>query len=755
MRRLWKSGGAVGLVLALAAPWVGAQPRRPEHAATQKHEKAAAPLTSRERVEQLLDRFTYGPRPGEIDRVVVEGGDRWLAQQLDPASVPDAALSRRLAAYPVIAMSPEQALQIFPDRQQVSAVADGRLPMPSDPLQRSVMEVQVARFDADRGTKLKEQVTAPGAMRATESLPQGAGKGKKAQVFAAENGRAGNGLAEDGDAARARAVALGNQLLALPKEQRMAAVIAMPVTDRIALTHNGNLPQAQRAALLKDATAREREAFQAMGGRVNTAGAIGTELEQAHVLRDILSERQLETVMTDFWFNHFNVQIGKGADRWYTASYEREAIRPHALGKFGDLLLATATSPAMMEYLDNLQSVGPDSQAGGGFRVRADGKRKAQGLNENYGREVMELHTVGVDAGYTQADVTALAAILTGWGVERPQEGGPFAFTPRRHEPGAKAWFGYCIQEDGTATRLPSGPAAAAACPAGDAPVTAGSMQQGVAALKLLASSPHTAHFISYRLAQYFIADQPPAALVDRLTAVYLRSGGDIKELLRTIADSPEFNSRRYFRTKVKTPVEFLASAYRSTATDPQNPGAIVNQARTMGMPLYGAVPPTGYLLTADTWMNSNALVDRLNFAYQLSSGRIPNQSFSGAQVLAIGLLGADRLPSAPLEAVPVKSSMPRPVIDGGARVEMHATAALLKPTVEGSGMSSVPVGTAFATRLLGQVVTGGPISPKTSQLIEAQVTSQAAGETPGDSPMAGANLLVGLLLGSPEFQLR
>ncbi len=768
--------GMTGVLLGCAGFSAVAQGKAKTPPAPIHRGPALTPLSPREHVEQLLDRFTYGPRPGEIDRVMAQGGASWLEQQLNPAVIPDPVLTRRLAEYPAIGMSPQQALMVFPDRQQVKAVADGRSSMPADPLERAVMEVQLTKLDDRAEKKQANGEMAPGAKpTAVGGSPTDAVKPTSAAPVAAAGAPGslrGTGEKQDKADARDTAARLAGVLLGMPKDQRMAAIIAMPVRDRIALTGNGNLPQAERQTLLKDFVPREREAFVAMGSGVNSSGAIGVELAQARVLRDILSERQLETLMTDLWFNHFNVSLDKGPDRWYTASYEREAIRPHALGKFSDLLLATATSPAMMVYLDNLESVGPDSAANGGDRPV--GKKGPRGLNENYGREVMELHTVGVNGGYTQADVTALAAILTGWGVEQPQQGGPFAYTPRRHEPGAKAWFGYCIAEDGAVSKLPAHDAASCgAAPAGGGPATQASVQQGVAALKLLAASPHTAHAVAGTLAQYFVADTPPPALVDRLTQTYLATGGDIKAMLRAIVDSPEFNSRQYFRTKVKTPIEFLASAYRSTATDPTNPEAIVNQARVMGMPLYRALPPTGYYLTADQWMNSTALVDRLNFAYLLSGGKVQNQPFDGSHVLAMGLLDSASLPVEEPGQVPVEETGPK-----REKAMLHTTAV----ESPGAGTPALPVnaGTQFATQLLGQVVTGGPVSQKTSRLIEAQVTADRAAN--GQSNGAGAsgirqdgsgksgtgldgaganaasqemNLIVGLLLGSPEFQRR
>jgi uncharacterized protein (DUF1800 family) len=645
------------------------------------------PLSGRERVVQLLDRFTYGPRPGEVDRVLALGADKWVEQQMNPDSVPDGALQRRLNDLPTLGMSAAQALAVFPDRGQVSLVAQEKMSAPSDPMMKAVYEVQLTKLSREQQKKLA------------------AGKAPVAEPTDAE--KAAQKKADQAEASR-----VFGELLALPKGQRMAALIQLSIDERIVLTAGGNLTGDQRNLLFADFNPREKETFVAMSGQVSSSGNIGQELAQGRVLRDILTERQLQQVMTEFWFNHFNVFVPKDSDQWYTTSYERDVIRAHALGSFKDLLLATAESPAMMVYLDNWLSIGPDSVANGVNPQNPNAKKGNKGLNENYGREVMELHTVGVNGGYTQADVTALAAILTGWGVDKPQEAGPFQFDPRRHEPGPKVWLGYVIEDDGRVERLKPGTKVPATFglmdkDTGYVAPTAESMKQGVAALTILAGSPQTAHFISYLLAQYFVADVPPPALVDRLQKVYLASGGDIKTMLRAIIASPEFNSRQYFHTKVKTPEEFVASAFRATATDPVNPGALVGTLRTMGMPLYNALPPTGYYLTADQWMNSTALVDRLNFAYQLTTGKYANQRFDAPKLLAMGLLA----PGTP---------------GGGAGVDV-------------------------ALRVLEGTMVGVPVSAQTNVLIDKQVQAQPANASATDT----LNLLTALVMGSPEFQLR
>src|SRR5271170_4978555 len=437
-----------------------------------------------------------------------------------------------------------------------------------------------------------------------------------------------------------------------------------------------------------------------MGGGSDAAHVVDEELQQAKVMRAILSERQPQEVMTDFWFNHFNVFMNKESDQIYTPSYERDAIRPHALGKFHDLLLATAQHPAMLVYLDNWQSIGPDSDAVVANKPMFGKDKSERGLNENYGRELMELHTVGVNGGYTQADVTNLSKILTGWTIDHPEFGGGPTFDPRKHEPGTKQFFGQNVKQDG--------------------------LEEGAKTLAWLAAQPQTAHFISYKLAQRFVADDPPPALVDAMAKTFLASDGDIKEVLRTMERSPEFWSRKYYHAKMKTPLEFVASAFRATETNPSNPGAIVNTLKTMGEPLYQMQPPTGYPMTADRWMNSAAIVDRLNFSLQLTGGKLGGIPFDAPHLLATGLLARQSEPSA--TAVRRISIDPAP--------------------------ASEPAGREEALGLMEQMVAGGTISPKTNAVILKQITDQESGATPPDSTQV-LNTMAAMILGSPEFQVR
>jgi uncharacterized protein (DUF1800 family) len=666
------------LLLLLGAPAI-----LPAQTAAKKAPHAApsaeAALTEREKATQMLNRFTFGPRPGDVDAVMKVGPQNWFEQQLNPNSVPDPVLDKRLQDYPALALTSALTVSNFPTNQILRQISEGKQPMPGDPTTLSVYQVLEAKYTRQQQEKKDEQ----------------ANKLTLDQIDARK--------ADQKKRDQATALPVAEQMLGLPKAQRMAAIQQLPLDQRIALA--SSTPDAQKKMLLADFTPREREIFSAMGGGPDAAHVVDDELMQAKVFRAILSERQLQEVMTDFWFNHFNVFLYKDTDQIYTPTYERDAIRPHALGRFRDLLLATAQHPAMLVYLDNWQSIGPDSQVA--ERARNGQKRVDRGLNENYGREVMELHTVGVNGGYTQADVTNLAKILTGWTIDHPEYGGGPQFDPNKHEPGSKMWFGQKIKEDGS--------------------------KEGQSALAWLAAQPQTAHFICYKLAQRFVADDPPPTLVDRMAQTFLASDGDIKEVLRTMEHSPEFWSRKYYRTKVKTSLEFVASAFRATGTNLANPGAIVNTLKTMGEPLYQMQPPTGYPMTADHWMNSAAIVDRLNFSLALTGSKLGGIPFDAPKLVASGLL--ERQAEAP----------------GSAVRRISASRA-------NSANTGPPSGREVALSLMEQLVIGGAVSSKTNEVILKQIsdskTSAGTGTAPGD-PTQVLNTMAALILGSPEFQLR
>jgi uncharacterized protein (DUF1800 family) len=263
---------------------------------------------------------------------------------------------------------------------------------------------------------------------------------------------------------------------------------------------------------------------------------VAQDLIEAKLYRAVYSNRQLQEVLDDFWYNHFNVFLDKGVDRYFLADYESEAIRPHVLGKFKDLLLATAESPAMLYYLDNWQSVAPLPSA-------APKRPGARGLNENYGRELMELHTLGVDGGYTQKDVIEVARCFTGWTIKQPERGGVFEFNAQMHDKGEKVVLGVTI-------------------PAG------GGINDGLQVLDILAHHPATARFISRKLAVRFVADNPPQALVDKMARTFTKTDGDIRQVLKTMLESKEFWSQGAYRAKVKSPIEMVASAVRALDAD-------------------------------------------------------------------------------------------------------------------------------------------------------------------------------------------
>jgi uncharacterized protein (DUF1800 family) len=685
------------LVLTIVAPLHGQKkPTKPKQPPVPAKPAPLPPLTERERAQQLLNRFTFGPRPGDLEQVLAITPEKWFEQQLDPATIPDPILDKRITDYPTLNMQPDQALLLFPDRGTIQQVAEGKRPYPADPNLAAMYEVQVYKYTKDLDTKKINANGQPNIPSPTEA--EAAEQKKTDQAIAAR---------------------IAGDLFALQKNERMAALIKLPVPDRIAFTTY--VAGDQKNLLLSQFTPREREIFNGMNANIGASYQIINELSQAKFLRAILSERQLQEVMTDFWFNHFNIYIGKDSDQWYTTSYERDDIRKHALGKFRDLLLATATSPAMMVYLDNWLSIGPDSIANGINPANPNSKKGNRGLNENYGREVMELHTLGVDGGYTQADVTALSAVLTGWTVDRPNQGGPFLYDSRKHEPGEKQWLGHTING------VPPSPN-----PRNDG------MKEGLEALTTLAADPHTAHFISYKLAQRFVADDPPAALIDHMAATYLTTDGDIKAILRTLVQSPEFSSKKYFRNKVKTPMEFLASAFRTTVTDPANPGALVNTVNTMGMRLYYALPPTGYYITADHWMNSTALVDRLNFAYQLTGSKFANQKFDSAHVLALGLMAQ---PATPATNQSAAANTPHAKYSE-AILTNDVPASPAQPYTNAAGQD-------IALHVLESSLIGGDVSAQTNQLIHRQIA-----DLPAANSTDTLNLLTALVMGSPEFQL-
>jgi len=348
------------------------------------------------------------------------------------------------------------------------------------------------------------------------------------------------------------------------------------------------------------------------------------ELTQAKLLRAANSQRQLEEVLVDFWFNHFNVSAEKNRVRWMVNAYEREAIRPHVYGRFRALLGATAKHPAMLWYLDNWMSVRDGFTLPRGLRDQDDDAPRAMGLNENYARELLELHTVGVNAGYSQDDVREAARALTGWGLELRRKKDDFAqfeFHRLAHDDGAKQVFGL---------RLPAG----------------GGQRDGELLLDFLARHPATAKHLAFKLCQRLVSDTPPPALVDRVAAEFLRTDGDLRATYRAIIESPEFWSPEVVATKTRTPFEFVVGAVRAIGTLDEAQRPLATALEQLGQPLYRCAPPTGYREDAAAWVSAGALVSRINFGLKLASGRVPGVEVrlppksTSVEAIALGVLG-------------------------------------------------------------------------------------------------------------------
>jgi uncharacterized protein (DUF1800 family) len=413
---------------------------------------------------------------------------------------------------------------------------------------------------------------------------------------------------------------------------------------------------------------------------------IVNEVMEAKMVRAVYSERQLAEQLSDFWFNHFNIFIYKDTDRWYLIPYERDAIRPHVLGKFRDLLEATAKSPAMLYYLDNSSSADPHAfdrlklhpvRARPGEKLPPLGPRR--GLNENYGRELMELHTLGVDGGYKQEDVVEVARAFTGWTIESPRENPVFYFDERIHDPDPKRVLGKKIK--------------------------GGGIKDGEEVLDLLVKNPHTARHISLQLAEHFVSDDPPPALVARMAKTFEKSKGDIRAVMAAMIYSPEFWSRAAFRAKVKTPFELVASTTRALGADVDQPLQLAQWVSRIGEPLYQFLTPNGYADKAAAWVSTGALLNRVNFAVALTSNKV-----RGAQVDINSLVGAD------------VGANPHLALD---RVESKFLA--------------------------------GQVSDSTRETLEKEMAEPRILVAKLDDPVTQVNvsLITGLVLGSPEFQKR
>ena len=605
-------------------------------------------LSENEAILQALNRLGFGPRPGDIERVKEMGLQKWIDRQLHPDSIDDSALDARLDRFPTLKMSSAKLLDEFPE-PRLAARREG---------------ITVEEYRKEQQDRMRSAMQGSAQSDTSAATPQ--------------------------------------------SDMQKADAMHMPDFDAVDNDLNAN-------------PAKDKGQGKGQGGfgnrmidyeQVKLPQRIVAELSMAKMTRAVYSERQLQEMMVDFWYNHFNVYAAKGADRWLITEYERDAIRPHAMGKFRDLLGATAKSPAMLFFLDNWLSADPVAwqkmqqeqqerrQIRGGSLGRprfpqespmpnedpnnpnpnANAKQKQErGLNENYGRELMELHTLGVDGGYTQDDVINVAKAFTGWTIKQPRRDAEFFYDDRFHDNSVKTVLGHEIH--------------------------AGGMRDGEQVLDILARDPHTAHHISYEMAQRFVSDNPSPALVDRMAQTFLKSDGDIREVLHTMIYSPEFWAKDTIRTKIKTPFELVVSATRAVGGDTQIPLMLVQWTSRIGQPLYQCEPPTGYSDQANAWVNTGALLTRMNFSLALTSNRI-----RGVAVNTDTLFGNDT------------AANPHATLD-------HAI----------------------------QLLLGGPASQQTRDTLEKQLDDPQILQASLDDPVKSVNVSViaGLVLGSPEFQRR
>jgi uncharacterized protein (DUF1800 family) len=526
-------------------------------------------MTADQKSLQALNRLTFGPRPGDVaaihkETVNQKGLDTWIEQQLHPRAIPEnPVLEAKLAPLDTLRMSPAELAHHYPTPQMVKAMVDGREPFPADRETRYAVEKLVARIQRKEAADKAGQAETPDL---NSKIVPGPWQLDDQQKDVLQNGK--------------------------PPEQ-VALLESMPPAEQFDVLDS--MPNNARQKLYAPSSPDLRRKIQILNGSIQV---VNQDLSEAKLLRAVYSDRQLEEVLTDFWYNHFNVFLDKGADRYMVTSYERDVIRPHVLGHFRDLLLATAQSPAMLFYLDNWQSRGVDPKANA---------RNRQGLNENYGRELMELHTLGVDGGYTQQDVTEVARCFTGWTIREPNRGGGLEFNERIHDRGEKHVLGVTI-------------------PAG------GGMGDGLRVLDILAEHPSTAHFVSKSLAIRFVSDNPSEALIGRMAKTWLKTDGDLVEVMRTMIYAPEFWDPANFRSKLKSPFEMVVSAVRAVNGDIDFAQALNGQLNQLGEPLYRKLEPTGYSNTGQDWANSASLLARMNFGMALAKGKIAGVKVDPAQ---------------------------------------------------------------------------------------------------------------------------
>jgi len=653
--------------------------------------KPGSKLSEDQRILHVLNRLGFGARPGDAQRVKAMGVDRYIELQLNPDKIDDAASEARLQNLESLRMTTAELYEKYPQPGQLIRQLQRRGDLPAD-------------LAAARDNRVK------GGANAAEP-------------------------AKTGDAMTADTNTAANQ---------------KPANNPAADQNPMNNPQYRQAVM---------EYYKE--NNLRPAQFLTGELQMSRILRAVYSERQLQEVMVDFWTNHFNVFAGKGADRWLLTSYDRDTIRPHILGKFYDLLVADAQSPAMLFYLENVQSVSPNAQlpqqrAGAprgplaGLRVPNNPQpprppqqqqQQRRGINENYARELMELHTLGVDGGYTQKDVQEVARCFTGWTIIAPRGAGAaaqaimnpraaemarnnpgtFIFRPAVHDNGEKIVLGH---------KIPAG----------------GGINDGLMVLDILSHHPSTAKFIATKLVRRFVADEPPPALVDRVAQTFLKTDGDIREVLRTIFFSPEFNSQEAYRAKVKRPFELAVSAVRTMGADTNGGPQFHQWIARMGQPLYGFQTPNGYSDVAENWVNTGALLERMNFALALVSNRIP-----GTRVDLSRLMTGTR-PGSSIDKAQLLDRLVGLIVGGEMSGNTRET--LLKqlsdeitlpPSPAAQGASNAAPANPFEAGFQrGNLNPGGGGQQQQQQQLARMNPASI------DNPVVK---LAGLILGSPEFQ--
>jgi len=612
-------------------------------------------LTADEAILHAMNRLAYGPRPGDVERVRQMGLAKWIDQQLASNTIDDKAVNARLENLPTLSMSSARLIEEYPQLKQAA--------------------IQAAKRADAAG---KDMQNAPDASRTTDA--NGAAPASAPSSSSAAVGQSAPSNSAEVNVADKASVPVSMKTKPSPSNPDLASNLTTPGAGKRNVL-SGPDPNAVPRVIADDSKKPQR---------------VIEELAMAKVMRAIYSERQLQQVMDDFWFNHFNVYAAKGEDKWYLTSYERDVIQPHTLGKFKDLVTATAESPAMLFYLDNFLSADPNAarrqaalramqQNRGRFGrpwpqppQGPQAKKNTRGLNENYGRELMELHTLGVEGGYTQKDVTELARCFTGWTIDKPRLNPQFKFDEKLHDPGQKIVLNKKIH--------------------------AGGMKDGEQAIELLVRHPSTAKFISTKLARRFVSDNPPAPLVARMAKTFESSDGDIRAVMHTMIYSPQFWSREAYRAKIKTPFELVISAVRALGTDVDTAMPLVQWVGRIGEPLYQCQPPTGYADNAEAWVNTGALLNRLNFSLTLSGNKV-----RGSRADVGSLLGVD--------ATEPKVALQRAL----------------------------------------QIFLGGQAGPTTLETLQKQLDSPQVLQAKLDDPVKKVDLgvVTGLVLGAPEFQRR